>query len=506
MKWWQDLWLNEGFAEFTEYKAVNAVEPTWDMLDQFISLDLVRALRADESLYTHQIAMNVNNPDEISSIFDDISYGKGSSVLRMLEAWMDEKYGEGVFFQKLHNYLTAHAYHNAETADLWEALRTKDQDVGKFMATWTDQPGFPFLTFEALDTTSVIARQERFLFAHLITVDQPKEIMESLAAKDPKKQIWSIPLSYAVYSNATGKPLRLGRGFTEVSKLGDVKVKFEKEFPADSILLANFAQTGVYRSLYDEKTYRYLIDWLHSDLEFLPAVERGGLISDVFSMTFSGRLKDPIIALELVKILGHDTNILVWEAALKDLESLKDVFALYPTYGPMVKFQTDIIAKIVESIGWVETSPDTSTHHVRALLRARLLAEAVRNQHEPTVETALKYFELVKQGKRDEIPVSPDVMGAIFDAGVIYGDLDDYNFVMNKFRESTFAPDQQLYLHALASSKTPYLQARTLAFAVSGEVRKQDIQTLIRQVATLSPVGHISTWLFLLDNWYYHLT
>jgi aminopeptidase N len=502
MKWWQDLWLNEGFAEFTEYKAADFVEPDWQMLEQYISLDLVRALHADESYYTHQIAVNVKNPDEISAIFDDISYAKGSAILRMLEAWMDEKYGEGVFFDKLHNYLTKHAYQNAETSDLWAALRTEDQDVGKFMATWTDQPGFPFLTFDELGTKSVSVRQERFLFAHLIKVDEPKDVMQQLGAKDPKKQIWSVPLSYAVYSNSTGSPQRLGRGFTEVSTLGDVRVEFEKEFPSDSILLANFAQTGVYRSLYDQKTYRYLVDWLKNDLEFLPAVERGGLISDVFSMTFSGRLQDPTIALELVQILRKDTNILVWDAALKDLESLKDTFALYPTYGPLIEFQNSLIEKIVNSIGWVESSADVHSHHVRALLRGRLLAEAVRNNHGPTVATALEYFDLVKNGKRDQIPVSSEVLGAIYDAGVIYGDLDDYNFIMNKFKKSTFAPDQQLYLHALASSHTPYLQARTLAFAISGQVRKQDIQTLIRQVATLSPVGHISTWLFLLDNWY----
>jgi aminopeptidase N len=83
MKWWNDLWLNEGFAEFMEYKAVNAYEPNWKMLETFIPYDLVRALHADESAYTHSIALPVNNPNEINNIFDDISYGKGSSVLRL---------------------------------------------------------------------------------------------------------------------------------------------------------------------------------------------------------------------------------------------------------------------------------------------------------------------------------------------------------------------------------------------------------------------------------------
>lgn len=82
MRWWNDLWLNEGFAAFMEYKSVDAVEPEWQMMDNFIPDSLVKALKADESRFTHQIAVSVNNPDEISDIFDDITYDKGSSILR----------------------------------------------------------------------------------------------------------------------------------------------------------------------------------------------------------------------------------------------------------------------------------------------------------------------------------------------------------------------------------------------------------------------------------------
>lgn len=87
------------------------------------------------------------------------------------------------------------------------------------------------------------------------------------------------------------------------------------------------------------------------------------------------------------------------------------------------------------------------------------------------METALHHFREIKAGNSPLL--SADVFPAIYDAGVIYGDLDDYLFVMEKFKESTFASEQAIYLHALASTKTPYLQAKTLAFAISGQVRKQ---------------------------------
>jgi aminopeptidase N len=82
MKWWSDLWLNEGFAEFMEYKAINAIQPSWMMQEQFVYSELFRSLKADQSAFTHSIAVPVSDPTEIEEIFDDISYGKGASVLR----------------------------------------------------------------------------------------------------------------------------------------------------------------------------------------------------------------------------------------------------------------------------------------------------------------------------------------------------------------------------------------------------------------------------------------
>ena len=192
MSWWNDLWLNEGFAEFMEYKAVASVEEKWDMLSQFIPLDLVRCLHADESHYTHKIAVEVKNPSEISSIFDDISYGKGSSILRMLESWMDDKYGNGTFFRKLHGYLELHQYGNADTNMLWESLNMPDQNIGDFMGTWTDQPGFPFLTVHSVSSDSFSISQERFFFANLVNLSDSTVFSK-------KQQFWSVPVSYSVH-------------------------------------------------------------------------------------------------------------------------------------------------------------------------------------------------------------------------------------------------------------------------------------------------------------------
>lgn len=120
MKWWNDLWLNEGAASFFEYKGVNHISPEWSMMDQFILDKTQPALDLDALTSSHPININVNDPKEIEAIFDMISYSKGASILNMLEGFLCED----VLRSGLNDYLNSHAYGNADTKDLW-AVFTK---------------------------------------------------------------------------------------------------------------------------------------------------------------------------------------------------------------------------------------------------------------------------------------------------------------------------------------------------------------------------------------------
>jgi aminopeptidase N len=486
MKWWDDLWLNEAFARFMEYKGAAAIEPYWMMKETFVPNDFVKALHADESEFTHSIAVSVKDPNEIDSLFDDITYAKGGSCLRMLESWMDGKYGSGFFLKNIHGYLVKHAYQNAEGADLWKALKTSQDDVGKFMNTWIGQSGFPIVSVTDLKSRAFKAEQKRFFFNSATNLRLKNE------------QLWAIPLSFSVFSNSSGKPLKVSEGlfeFTQKSREFDLA----KAIPSESVLLLNMEQNGFFRTLYPDRTYFCLLDWLKADPNAFPEVERAGFLSDVMTLTLAGRIKNPVIALEALHLLAKEKSIFVWETALSELQFMKSVFSLKPTYGLMIKFESMLISNILDIVGWRETSPDHTQHHVRARLRATVLQEAVRNQHAATISQARSYFEILKTG--GDVDISPDAMGAVYDAGVMYGNQEDYEWVQQRFLKSNFAPDQQIYLHALASSPVPHLQTRTLEFAISANVRKQDVVTLLTQVASLTPLGHVSVWIFLMDNW-----
>ncbi|KXN69417.1 zincin, partial [Conidiobolus coronatus NRRL 28638] len=140
MEWWSDLWLNEGFATWVGNYAVDKLFPDWHFWDTFVVEDVQSGLSLDCLRSSHPIEVEVQDPAEIDQIFDDISYSKGGSVIRMLSAYLTED----VFLEGIRQYLKKHAYGNASTGDLWAQLsETSGQDVSEFMNLWTKHTGYP---------------------------------------------------------------------------------------------------------------------------------------------------------------------------------------------------------------------------------------------------------------------------------------------------------------------------------------------------------------------------
>lgn len=140
MEWWTHLWLNEGYASFVEFLCVDYLFPEYDIWTQFVNDSYIKALELDSLKNSHPIEVPVGNPSEIDEIFDDISYNKGASVIRMLHNYI----GDEDFRKGMHLYLTRHQYKNTFTEDLWAALEeASKKPVGDVMSTWTKQMGFP---------------------------------------------------------------------------------------------------------------------------------------------------------------------------------------------------------------------------------------------------------------------------------------------------------------------------------------------------------------------------
>lgn len=159
MDWWDELWLNEGFATWVGWLAVDHFHPEWDVWSQFVSESMQSAFTRDSLRSSHPIEVPVNNALDVDQIFDDISYNKGSSVIRMLA----DHLGQEAFLKGVSNYLKGHTYSNATTQDLWSALsQASGQDVNALMEPWILKIGFPVLSVTE-QTNQISIKQSRFL-------------------------------------------------------------------------------------------------------------------------------------------------------------------------------------------------------------------------------------------------------------------------------------------------------------------------------------------------------
>ena len=183
MKWWDDLWLNESFANMMEYVCVDAIEPTWNIFEDFQTGGVPGALKRDATDGVQSVHVEVKHPDEINTLFDGaIVYAKGSRLMHMLRRWL----GDADFAKGLHAYFEKHQYSNTIGRDLWDALgQASGRDVAAFMDSWLEQPGYPVLTVKVENDVLKISQKQFFIGEH-----------------EDKNRLWVVPLN----SNWKGLP------------------------------------------------------------------------------------------------------------------------------------------------------------------------------------------------------------------------------------------------------------------------------------------------------------
>ena len=194
MKWWDDLWLNESFANMMEYVCVDAIEPSWNIFEDFQTGGVPLALERDATDGVQSVHVEVKHPDEINTLFDGaIVYAKGSRLMHMLRRWL----GDADFAKGLHAYFEKHQYSNTIGSDLWDALgQASGRDVAAFMDSWLEQPGYPVLTVKVENDVLKISQKQFFI-----------------GENEDKNRLWVVPLN----SNWKGLPDTLETESIEIS-------------------------------------------------------------------------------------------------------------------------------------------------------------------------------------------------------------------------------------------------------------------------------------------------
>ena len=288
MKWWDDLWLNESFANMMEYVSVDAIEPSWKIFEDFQTSGAPYALKRDATDGVQSVHVEVKHPDEINTLFDGaIVYAKGSRLMHMLRRWLGDdafRKGLGVYFEK-------HQYGNTIGRDLWDALsQASGRDVAAFMDAWLEQPGYPVVTAKVENDCLILTQKQFFIGEH-----------------EDKGRLWPVPLN----SNWQGLPDTLTTERLEIPNYAALAAQNE------GALRLNTENTAHYISDYQGE----LLDALLNNLSSLDNISKLQIVQERRLLAESGKISYADL-LPVISKLANETSYMVVSAVSQVLEGL----------------------------------------------------------------------------------------------------------------------------------------------------------------------------------------
>jgi puromycin-sensitive aminopeptidase len=463
MAWWNGLWLNEAFATFMEVMAVDAWKPAWGRWEAF-GASRAAAFLTDGLHTSRPVEFPVAAPKDAEAMFDVLTYEKGGAVLRMLEQYL----GPEVFRDGVRRYLIRHQYANAETTDLWRALgEASRQAIPEVMEGWIFRPGYPLVTVSTADDGRTLCfSQRRFTY-----------LPDGGEAGD----IWRIPITYRARARGAVRDGRL--------MLASAEARVPCKEPVEWVVV-NAGGHGFYRVQYAGDLWRRLV---RNPGEILAPIERFNVLSDAWAVTLAGLL--PVGEyLDATAAFGGETDRTVWSALLAPFTYLSRLIepACRPGFEALVR---DRLAAIVARLGW---SPAVGEDERTRQLRGEILRVQGTLGNDPaTQETARARYARQRAGSE---AVDSNVAAALVAICAHAGSEADYESFVAAFKGAATPQEEQRYLKALADFRDPALVGRTLAFALSGEVRTQDAPFLMRE--TLMGVhSREQAWLFVKEHW-----
>ncbi len=459
MQWWNNLWLNEGFATWMSSKPVNAWKPEWNVPAEVAS-SLNATLNLDAQKTTRTIRAEANTPDEINEMFDGITYGKAGAALGMVENYV----GEETFRQGIHNYLAAHLYGNATAEDFWNAqTAVSHKPVDTIMSSMVSQPGEPLVSFSHPEQAGITVTQKRFFLNANDATGQP--------------QSWTLPICFKGSSS---------QAHCVITDAASQKM----QVPSASFVFGNAGGTGYYRTLYDAAGYSKIVDSVETSLQ--PA-ERIAFVGSEFALVRGGQAGIAEF-LELAERMKSDANSDVIATVASALNTTYEQIASTPAERGALN---EWIRHTYEPQYLAAGEPSKADTLEKRELRAALF-EILGNAGDPKViadARAITAKYLKDSGSVDATLASPALTIA-----AVNGDADLFDQLQKTYASSTNPIEQETALRSLALFKDPVLARRAMDYAVSGKVRNQD--SVIQFAVALR---HVDTrnlaWEYIQTNW-----
>ena len=439
MRWWNGIWLNEAFASFMEMKATDAMRPEWKRWLTFAGLERPWAYGVDSLVSTRPVEFEVRSPAEANEMFDALTYGKGSAVLRMIEQYL----GEETFREGVGNYLRTHAYGNTDTADLWASLdQASGQPVGQVMDTWIYQGGYPLV--EVTDTGQGVEITQR---RHL-----------RIPADDPTR--WRIPIQLRGETESgafcSNQMLTGGRS--------TARTGFRPGWIA-----ANAGGHGFYRVRYSDR----LLGALVSNLGSLDDLERFCLIDDAWALVESGDI-DAASYLRLASAYRTETEFVIWTTVLGGLGTMDHHLVSEAQTSRFSDLVMELIEPTLDRLGW-DTAPGDSD--LTRQLRGLILGSAGRLARNPGV--VVRSREVFEEWLTHPDRVDPEVAQACLYTVAATGDRQTYDRLFSLYEENDSPQEKLRFLRSLTYVETRSGVDATLEAVLDRTIRSQDASWVV---------------------------
>uniref|UniRef100_A0A8C2K7K8 Aminopeptidase n=1 Tax=Cyprinus carpio TaxID=7962 RepID=A0A8C2K7K8_CYPCA len=443
VKWWNDLWLNEGFASYVEYLGADYAEPTWNMKDQTILYDLQSAFAVDSLTSSHPLSRKeeeVNTPSEISEMFNTISYSKGAAVLKMLSEFLTEPVfakGLSVSFTVL-SLLCLFSRLN-QAVDQTPGIKLP-YSVHEIMNRWILQMGFPVVT---IDTRTGNVSQKHFLLEPEAVVDRKSE-------------------------------------FKYVVKHHNCDITFENpSYKSNGSKMNGCWPTSMCRDTSEAQ-----------------------ILDDAFNLARASII-NITLALRTTKYLLREREYIPWEAALRNLNYFFQLFDRSEVYGAMQAYLKKQVKPLFEYFGTISSNWTTvPSGHTDQFTQIIALSLACSTGVEGCRELTRSWFKKWMQNPPNNA-IHPNLRSTVYCNAIAAGGAEEWNFGWQMFQKATVAAEAVKLRSALACTKVPWLLNRYLEYTMNPEkIRKQDATSTIGYIAS-NIIGQPLAWDFVRANWDY---
>ncbi|CAH8475302.1 unnamed protein product [Schistosoma haematobium] len=439
MKWWDNLWLNEGFATFFEYIGVQLLHPEWKVDELFILDELIRVLNRDTSMKSRPVIYSVNTTTQIKSMFDIFTYSK--------------------------RYLTQNQYKNTDEKDLWKALSEEwntqgnHLDIGFIMDSWTKQRNYPLVIVKRNGSNVFCFEQKRY-FQHY----------GNKSSQTNREHSWIIPITY-------GSAQTVNWTNVDIVWVVNNKMNQTMNINSDDWYLLNVKQGGFYRVHYADNNWILLINQLQKNFTAIPVFSRARILNDLFSLA-NRHIVPYTLFLNATKYLNHEDEFIVWITASRALLYINSMFALNENYDVFQAYLQTLIHNRIRSASQSFVSTGEDPQKIRfdyTVIKLACIAE-----HHLCVN---KTTDLFRQwmSKPETNPIRPDLRFITYCTAIRHGGHVEWKFL-----------EGQLTLNDSVNEEDTENKMLALTCSRDTEIMKEDFTKLLTKTLTEYPYSVFS--------------